>query len=418
MRRLRALDGRWTSDRGSVVPAFLTLCLVTVVMGVVFLQVGRGADLGAEAQTGADGAALAAARELEHQAARHFDRCIARLPSPCPPWYANFGRALRAAQDYAARNGTRVVADQPRQHFLGVPWVFEATFAVEVETTTALDGAGMVMEEERTGREQGFTVGEGTRGIQDAQAYMGQGLLSFSAATGITSFQYLDGQIFPVARTSGGSCSIPDDDLRALAVRAGVSETFAATESSLARYDACDGGTGGIAAAGLAEEMKVALLRLEASIGQPLNIVSAYRSAQAQALVCARVTGPCAPPGRSMHQQGLAVDVASVNDDSLALATQAINADPDIGLCQPLPTNDANHLVHRSASECGGRTGTLGQGDGPAVETDPGSSFADGTGSSDGTASAPSGPGDVAGGATSGFAASASLALFQVQLIE
>lgn len=90
--------------------------------------------------------------------------------------------------------------------------------------------------------------------------------------------------------------------------------------------------------------MKVAVARLERAMGQRLQVVSGYRTAGYQAQLCQRVTGPCAPPGQSMHQLGLAVDVTNWRS--------ALPHIGRVGLCQPLPTNDAGHLSHVDGREC------------------------------------------------------------------
>lgn len=78
---------------------------------------------------------------------------------------------------------------------------------------------------------------------------------------------------------------------------------------------AAEGGAGRVVLIGIAQEkasvcsppqMKVAVARLERAMGQRLRVVSGYRTAGYQAQLCQRVTGPCAPPGQSMHQLGLA----------------------------------------------------------------------------------------------------------------
>ena len=45
--------------------------------------------------------------------------------------------------------------------------------------------------------------------------------------------------------------------------------------------------------------------------GVNVRITSAFRSVEDQARVCAQVSGPCATPGRSAHQFGLAVDLVA-----------------------------------------------------------------------------------------------------------
>lgn len=99
--------------------------------------------------------------------------------------------------------------------------------------------------------------------------------------------------------------------------------------------------------AGLTPAMQDAVAQLDAAMGGDLNIASGYRSAAEQARVCAEVSGPCAPPGWSMHQYGLAIDVRNHEEAAAALA-----AHPEIPLCQPLPSNDAVHFSHVDGSEC------------------------------------------------------------------
>lgn len=53
------------------------------------------------------------------------------------------------------------------------------------------------------------------------------------------------------------------------------------------------------------------LAEMEKAAGVKLQVTSGYRTAGYQAELCKRVAGPCAPPGRSLHQQGMAVDVAN-----------------------------------------------------------------------------------------------------------
>ena len=115
--------------------------------------------------------------------------------------------------------------------------------------------------------------------------------------------------------------------------------------SSVLRDPAAAGtGWGGPSVNLLAPAMKLAVARLELAMGARLQVTSGYRTAGYQAKLCRRVAGPCAPPGRSMHQHGLAVDVANWY--------QAVPHLAAVGLCQPLPSNDANHLSHATSREC------------------------------------------------------------------
>jgi hypothetical protein len=98
---------------------------------------------------------------------------------------------------------------------------------------------------------------------------------------------------------------------------------------------------GGPGRSGLAPAMVVAIANAERLLGQPLPIVSGYRSrAQQEALWARRATNPypVARPGRSMHERGLAIDVSrGFVDELLSVAAQA-------GLCQPLPGTDPVHF--------------------------------------------------------------------------
>jgi hypothetical protein len=105
--------------------------------------------------------------------------------------------------------------------------------------------------------------------------------------------------------------------------------------------------------------MKIAILLAEDLLGSPLVLNDAYRTYACQAHLFATVTGPVAPPGQSMHNYGMAIDVGNYG----ALAAVAAR----VGLCQPLPSNDAVHFSLASGPECGGVAGTLGPGGGSAA---------------------------------------------------
>ena len=101
---------------------------------------------------------------------------------------------------------------------------------------------------------------------------------------------------------------------------------------------------GGAGADGLAPAMRAALARAEQLLGHPVPIVSGYRSPEAQAALWAnRATNPypVAPPGSSMHERGLAVDVPlDVVPRLAAVAGQA-------GLCHPHPDDPVHFEVCR-----------------------------------------------------------------------
>jgi len=94
--------------------------------------------------------------------------------------------------------------------------------------------------------------------------------------------------------------------------------------------------------AGLTPAMQAAIARAEVLLGQPVPIVSGWRSPAQQAwLWDHRHTNPypVARPGSSMHERGLAIDVPRWF--VAPLLTVAARA----GLCHPLPETDPIHFV-------------------------------------------------------------------------
>lgn len=330
---------------GSVVPAFLVLVLVTLVSGVFFFQTGRASDLGAEAQSGADAASLAAAVDIR-------DQIIEWIMTGAwneRPFIVDVPRAAGDARQYAASND--VVVTDFRIRMVGY-LAYEVYVKSRTDRMLTPEGYRDVDADGEVAGE--FLLGDHERGVQDATAKVAPGAGSFLSG-GFWSTGSGQGS-GPGSRGGGpaGACPVGDAELRSLARQAGVSVEFA--EQSYLRepsYTRCDGP--GVAVRPMQEAMKVSLLKLEKAMGQPLVLNSAYRSPAYQAVLCRRVSGPCAAPGQSMHNIGLAVDVGN-----WPAAAAAANADPSIGLCQPLPSNDAVHLSHVSGRECGGRTGTAG----------------------------------------------------------
>lgn len=94
--------------------------------------------------------------------------------------------------------------------------------------------------------------------------------------------------------------------------------------------------------AGLAPAMLTALAAAERLLGRPVPIVSGYRSPARQRELWERRASnpfPVAPPGRSLHERGLAIDVPrSFVDDLLQVAGR-------VNLCHPLPRTDPVHFV-------------------------------------------------------------------------
>ena len=120
-------------------------------------------------------------------------------------------------------------------------------------------------------------------------------------------------------------------------VRLGIAE---ATGRARRRGDR-DGGGGSGTTKGLAAAMRAALARAEQLLGGPVPITSGWRSTERQAeLYASRAANPypVAPPGSSMHEKGLAIDVpADFVPRLLAVA-------PKAGLCQPYPADDPIHF--------------------------------------------------------------------------
>ena len=310
---------RVADERGQLAPALMLLFVVFVGGGVLLFQVGAAGVLRGDAQTAADAAALAAAQDLRRQMVQLLLQTGWNEAAAL-----DHVRATRAARDYAARNGA-VLADI---RFDGL----EVEVAVRGDRDQRLDGPGSLEE------------------LRDLPAQ--------ARATAVVDVVYALG--VPAGAiggplTGGGSCALPSDEVERVAEEAGVDLAFA-QRSFLTRYAGC-GNAPGVSVSGLALPMKVALLRVEQAMGQPLVLTSGFRTAAYQAQLCARVDGPCAPPGRSMHQFGLAVDVGNYG-----AVVAVLRADPSIPLCQPLPANDAVHISHALGRECGGQTGTLGVG--------------------------------------------------------
>lgn len=93
---------------------------------------------------------------------------------------------------------------------------------------------------------------------------------------------------------------------------------------------------------GLAPAMLAALARADGVLGQPVPVVSGFRTrAEQEALWHQRHANsyPVARPGTSDHERGLAVDVPRSFADDLAAVGAAV------GLCRPLPDSDPVHFV-------------------------------------------------------------------------
>ena len=178
-------------EEGQVLPALLVLVLALLVGGMALFQVGRASTMRAQAQTAADAAALAGARELEQTLIASL---VAMGPRPAqdmgpellagiPDPGAALARRVEAAEhDYASRNGTRLIAAER-------PGPLEAW--VEVETDDALD---------RTGQ---LPVAEGRRARAQARARVVVTFAALPPASSPSQVDPLDRIRFEVRLASG-----------------------------------------------------------------------------------------------------------------------------------------------------------------------------------------------------------------------
>lgn len=94
--------------------------------------------------------------------------------------------------------------------------------------------------------------------------------------------------------------------------------------------------------AGLDDRLVSAVTAAGVLLGEPVPIVSGFRSrAEQERLWARRQTNPypVAPPGTSLHERGLAIDVPPMFVARLAAVAGAV------GLCHPLPLTDPVHFV-------------------------------------------------------------------------
>lgn len=115
----------------------------------------------------------------------------------------------------------------------------------------------------------------------------------------------------------------------------------AAIATARAERDEPPAGSVGPGRTGLAPAMLAAIDRAEQLLGRPLTIVSGFRSREdQQRLWDNRFSNPypVAPPGRSRHETGVAIDVPSSDVAELS------RVGPMAGLCRPLPATDPIHF--------------------------------------------------------------------------
>jgi hypothetical protein len=294
-------------EAGQYLPIFAALLFALLVVAFAFFQVGAAATLKSRVQTAADAAALAGEVEIKRQLelAGAEGLAVAQI-NPAP--------VCAAAAVYAGQNEATLVSCTVELYDV----------KVVVRGTREIKG-------ELSGR-------EGAKAQARARASLG---VRYANGLGVPG---VGGGGGPLTSGGGGNC-MSDKEIDEVTKDAGADVRG---DSALRRY--C--GTGqesGVDVRDLKPALKVAIVKAEKELGHGLNLNSGYRTVAYQRELCARVSGPCAPPGQSMHNFGMAVDVSDYGQ----LAPIA----GKVGLCQPLPGDDAVHFSLASGPECGGRGG-------------------------------------------------------------
>lgn len=321
---------RHDPDDGQTIVGYLGIVALIIVVGLSLVGVSAATSLRARAQIAADAAALAGAEEIRRQLDRHF-RMGSGVPGPL-----DHAAIVAAVEHFADVNGAQV----SRIDLDGL--TVTASVATAGESLAALpDGVG----------------------VDDQRAT--------ADATATVNWFYNQRLLVEAPRSTdadGDRCPLGDAELRQAAQQAGVEEDFAISGpagrgSVLSRpgHHGCDGGQGLVAVKGLREEMRAALLAAERHMnpqwparpeaGQEILLYNAFRSSAYQQRLCAGLPAdaPCADPGRSMHQFGLAVDVRA-GHAGIRAATAALR----LPLCEPVD-NDAGHFVYQYGGGCSDR---------------------------------------------------------------
>jgi len=293
-------------------PALFVMVVGLLALGIMLLQVGRATDIRAEGVTAADAGALAGAKNMRIQ----LIAITAAIGYPDPD-LVNEVAVCATAAGYVARNGATMTGCRK----------FGFRVFVDVRMNRGLTG-------ERA-RSMGL---EGDTATADAVAEV---RLTYSLGS--------PGGGGGLSAVGGG---IGRAALMELADEAGVSVP---SSSSLMSSQPCAVGADTV---NLSREMKIAILRAEALLGHPLSINDGYRTIACQASIpsTANPGGRVAAPGASLHNYGMAIDVANYGE----LARVAAR----VGLCQPFPgaNDDPFHFSLSSGPECAGRGGPLGSG--------------------------------------------------------
>lgn len=285
MGRLRRLR---SDEEGQVMPALFVMVVALLALGIMLLQIGRATDIRAEGVTAADAGALAGAKNMRIQ----LIAITAAIGYPDPN-LVNEAVVCATAAAYVARNGATMTGCRR----------FGFRVFVDVRMNRGLTG-------ERA-RSMGLA---GDTATAEAVAEV-RLMYSLGAPGG-------GGILSAVGGGIGGAA------LRELADSAGVEVPGT---SSLMHSQPCSWGADTV---NLSRDMKIAILRAEELLGHPLSITSGYRTMACQASIpsSANPGGRVAAPGASLHNFGMAIDVANYGE----LARVAARA----GLCQPFPGAD------------------------------------------------------------------------------
>lgn len=285
------------------------MLFAALVLGFTLFQVGAASALKSRAQTAADAAALAGVVEIKRE-------IEAAGLEGLPPTAIDQPLVCGWAQSFAQRNDATVT--ECRVELYDV--------LVQVQGNREIQGD--------------IASSRGKKAHARARASLG---VSFAGAVGG----------LPAGgggAAGGGTNCISAKDLSAIEEKAGVK---AGANSALRKY--CGTGTNSTPdTADMQPALQVAILKAEDKLGHPLGLSSGFRTVEYQRELCQRVSGPCAPPGQSMHGFGLAFDTSDYGE----LAAIASS----VGLCHPLPANDAVHFSLASSRECGGSAGGGGGG--------------------------------------------------------
>lgn len=328
------MQSRWRRavhrEQGQVLPPLMLLVVIIVAGGLALVQIGQASQYRAEAATGADAAALAGVRNIEEQILRQvvshgtFD-----------PHLIDELEIRAAAAQWAQRNDAEVTRVEYEPADLAV--------RVWVRSANALG--------ERDGGRDRHPDGMG--GDLNAELRRTDTTRAAATARAELSITY---NFAPPGLSRGGSgpggSAHTEEELAALSDKAGVPVR---ADSALRRYGAnCAKGKD---VRNLTEQMKIAILRAEDAMGRGLTLTSAYRSIPCQAAITNPVGGRKAPPGRSLHNYGMAIDTTMVAELRSAIASR-----PDIELCQPFPNDDYVHFSWQHGRECSGARGGIGPG--------------------------------------------------------